>query len=83
MQTKAPWAAASVPARGYLKNREAQVPISKVAIKTGSRWTIANYFDVESWDIGFSSFFLPPAKLGAGSFYLAANCDTSGQPLRG
>jgi hypothetical protein len=31
----------------------------------------------------FSTFFLPPAKLGAGSFYLGANFDDSGQPLRG
>src|SRR5271165_383831 len=33
--------------------------------------------------IGFYSFFLPPAKLGKGSFYLGANFDSSGQPLRG
>jgi hypothetical protein len=44
---------------------------------------VADYFDVDSRGIGFSSFFLPPAKLGAGSFYLAANFDGSGQPLRG
>ena len=44
---------------------------------------MANYFDVDSRGIGFSSFFLPPAKLGGGTFYLGANFDSSGQPLRG
>jgi hypothetical protein len=44
-----------------------KVPVSKIAVETGFKWTVANYFDVDSRGIGFSSFFVPPAKLGAGS----------------
>lgn len=60
-----------------------KVPVTKIAVETGFKWTVANYVDVDSRGIGFSSFFLPPAKLGAGSFYLGANFDSNGQPLRG
>ena len=60
-----------------------KVPISAIAVKTGFKWAVANYFDVDSRGIGFSSFFVPPAKLGEGSFYLGANFDANGQPLRG
>ena len=60
-----------------------KVPVAKIAVETGFKWKVANYFDVDSRGIGFSSFFLPPAKLGAGSFYLGANFDGNGQPLRG
>ena len=57
--------------------------LANCGLKTGFKWTVANYFDVDSRGIGFSSFFVPPAKLGTGSFYLGANFDASGQPLRG
>jgi hypothetical protein len=60
-----------------------KVPLAKIAVETGFKWTVANFFDVDSRGIAFSSFFLPPAKLGAGSFYLGVNFDSSGQPLRG
>jgi hypothetical protein len=60
-----------------------KVPVSPIAVQTGFKWTVANYFDVDSRGIGFSSFFVPPAKLGSGSFYLGANFDSGGQPLRG
>jgi len=60
-----------------------KVPVAPLAVKTGFKWTVPSYFDVDSRGIGFSSFFLPPAKLGAGSFYLGANFDGGGQPLRG
>ncbi len=60
-----------------------KVPVAAIAAQTGFKWAVANYFDVDSRGIGFSSFFLPPAKLGKGSFYLGANFDGSGQPLRG
>jgi hypothetical protein len=60
-----------------------KVAVSPIAVKTGFKWTVADYFDVDSRGIAFSSFFLPPAKLGSGSFYLAANFDGSSQPLRG
>lgn len=64
-------------------NSQWKVPVSAIAPQTGFKWTVANYFDVDSRGLGFASFFLPPAKLGAGSFYLGANFDSSGQPLRG
>jgi hypothetical protein len=54
-----------------------------IGLQTGFRWTVTNYFDVDSRGIAFSTFFLPPAKLGKGSFYLGANFDSSGQSLRG
>ena len=60
-----------------------KVPVAPIATQTGFKWTVANYFDVDSRGIGFSSFFLPPAKLGGGTFYLGANFDSSGQTLRG
>jgi hypothetical protein len=64
-------------------NSQWKVPSAPIALKTGFNWTVANYFDVDSRGIGFSSFFVPPAKLGKGSFYLGANFDATGQPLRG
>jgi hypothetical protein len=60
-----------------------KVPVAKIAVEMGFKWRVANYCDVDSRGIGFSSFFLPPAKLGAGSFYLGANFDGDGQLLRG
>jgi hypothetical protein len=51
--------------------------------QTGFQWAVPNYFDVDTRGAAFAGFFLPPAKLGGGSFYLAANFDSSGQPLRG
>jgi hypothetical protein len=60
-----------------------KLPVAPIAMKTGFKWTVANYFDVDARGIGFASFFLPPAKVGAGSFYLGANFDSSGQPFRG
>ena len=44
---------------------------------------MSNYFDVDMRGAAFAGFFLPPAKLGGGSFYLATYFDSSGQPLRG
>jgi hypothetical protein len=60
-----------------------KVPISAIGPQTGFKWTVANYFDVDSRGIGFSSFFLPPAKLGAGSLYLGTYYDSKGRLLNG
>jgi hypothetical protein len=60
-----------------------KVPMLAIAPQTRFTWTVATYFDVDSRGIAFASFFLPPAKLGGGSFYLAAYFDGNGQPLRG
>jgi hypothetical protein len=54
-----------------------------IAVETGFKWTVPDYFDVDTRGIAFASFFLPPAKLGAGSFYLGALFDSEGLPLRG
>jgi len=79
------WLLAQMPAftTEWWPGSQWKVPVSAIAVKTEFKWAVADYFDVDSRGIGFSSFFLPPAKLGAGSFYLGANLDGSGQPLRG
>jgi hypothetical protein len=64
-------------------NSQWKVPMKPIAVRTGFKWTVANYFDVDTRGIAFASFFLPPAKLGGGSFYLSALLDSKGQPLRG
>ena len=62
---------------------EWKVPVSPFAQKTGFSWKDANYFDVDSRALAMAGFFLPPAKLGGGSFYLGAYSDSSGQTLSG
>jgi hypothetical protein len=79
------WLLAQVPTFviDWWPNSQWKLPSSPIGPKTGFNWTVANYFDVDSRGIAFSTFFVAPAKLGAGSFYLGANFDSSGQPLRG
>jgi hypothetical protein len=79
------WLLAQVPkfVIDYWPNSRWKLPTLPIGLQTGFRWTVANYFDVDSRGIAFSTFFLPPAKLGKGTFYLGANFDSSGQPLRG
>jgi len=57
--------------------------VPPIGPQTGFKWAVPNYFDVDTRGAAFAGFFLPPAKLGGGSFYLAAYFDNSGQPLRG
>jgi hypothetical protein len=79
------WLVATLPTFSsiFWPNSHWKVPAAGIAPQTGFKWTVANYFDVDSRALGFASFFAPPATLGAGSFYLGANFDSSGQPLRG
>jgi hypothetical protein len=79
------WLLAKLPTfvENWWPNSQWKVPILAIGPQTGFNWTVANYFDVDSRGIAFSTFFLPPAKLGSGSFYLGANFDGSGQSLRG
>jgi hypothetical protein len=79
------WLLAKLPtfAEDWWPGSQWKLPIAAIGRKTGFKWAVANYFDVDSRGLAFSSFFLPPAKLGGGSFYLGANFDRSGQPLRG
>jgi hypothetical protein len=64
-------------------NSQWKVPVRAIGPKTGFKWTVANYFDVDARGIGFAGFFVPPAKVGGGSFYLASRFDSDGQSLRG
>lgn len=79
------WLLAKLPtcAEEWWPGSQWKLPIAAIGPKTGFKWAVANYFDVDSRGLAFSSFFLPPAKLGGGSFYLGANFDSRGQPLRG
>lgn len=79
------WLSEKIPTfvEDWWPNSQWKVPVRAIAPKTGFKWTVANYFDVDSRGIAFAGFFLPPAKLGSGSFYLGANFDSHGQPLRG
>ena len=60
-------------------NSQWKIPITEA----GFKWEFSEYFDVDGRGIGFSTFFAPPAKLGAGSFYLGTFFDSSGQLLNG
>jgi hypothetical protein len=79
------WLLAQMPTfvENWWPNSQWKVPIAPIAVKTGFKWTVPDYFDVDTRGVAFASFFLPPAKLGAGSFYLGALFDSEGQPLRG
>jgi hypothetical protein len=59
------------------------VPVSPISAKTSFKFTDANYFDVDARGVTYAGAFMPPAKLGGGSFYLSARFDSDGQPLRG
>jgi len=59
------------------------LPVPPIATKTLFKWEVANHFDVDSRGIGLASFFLPPATLGKGSFYLGCFVDANDKPLRG
>jgi len=79
------WLLAQLPSfvENFWPGSQWKVPAAAIAPQTGFKWTVANYLDVDSRGIAFASFFLPPAKLGSGSFYLGANFDSAGQPLTG
>jgi hypothetical protein len=34
-----------------------KVPVAPIAVKTGYKWTVPNYFDVDTRGIAFASFF--------------------------
>lgn len=60
-----------------------EIPAPQIAATTGFKWETAEYFDVDARGIGFFSFYAPPAKLGAATFYLGTFLDSRGQRLRG
>jgi hypothetical protein len=59
------------------------IPALPIATTTGFKWQVATYFDVDARGIGFFSFYAPPAKLGASTFYLSTFLDAQGQRLSG
>jgi len=59
------------------------LPSSPVGVKTTFLWEVADFFDVDGRGITLADWFGPVAKLGGGSFYLAAFFDSSGAPLQG
>ncbi len=67
----------------YYPDRNWTIPTSAIGVKTEFIWELPNYFDVDARGITLASFFGPVAKLGAGSFYLSAYHDKSGERLSG
>jgi len=59
------------------------LPSAPVGVKTTFLWEVPNYFDVDGRGITLADWFGPVAKLGGGSFYLAAFFDSNGVPLQG
>jgi hypothetical protein len=67
----------------FWPDRKWNVPAPPIAAETGFKWEAADYFDVDARGIGFFSFYAPPAKPGASTFYLDTFLDAHGQRLRG
>jgi hypothetical protein len=67
----------------FWPDRKWDIPAPPVATQTGFTWEKANYFDVDARGIGFFSFYAPPKKLGAATFYLGTFLDSQSQRLRG
>ena len=67
----------------YWPDRKWDIPTPPIASETGFKWEAADYFDVDARGIGFFSFYAPPAKPEASSFYLSTFLDAHGQRLRG
>jgi len=59
------------------------VPVAPVASETAFSFERPNYLDVDARGIGYFSFYAPPKKLGAATFYLGTFKDAKGGFLRG
>jgi hypothetical protein len=59
------------------------VPVPPVATATAFSFEQPNYLDVDARGIGYFSFYAPPKKLGAATFYLGTFMDAKGDLLRG
>jgi hypothetical protein len=44
-------------------NSQWKLPTLPIGPQTGFKWTVANYFDVDSRGIAFSAFFVPPDEV--------------------
>jgi hypothetical protein len=67
----------------FWPDRKWDIPAPPIAATTGFKWEAADYFDVDARGTGYFSFYAPPAKLGAATFYLGALLDEQGQRLSG
>jgi hypothetical protein len=59
------------------------VPASPIAVETDFSFERPNYLDVDGRGIGYFSFYAPPKKLGAATFYVGTFKDAKGDLLRG
>jgi hypothetical protein len=67
----------------FWPDRKWAIPAPPIASETAFKWEAADWFDVDARGIGFFSFYAPPAKLGASTFYLDTFFDSQGQRLHG
>ena len=59
------------------------LPGAPVVIETAFTFERTDYLDVDARGIGFFSFYAPPKKLGAATFYVGTFHDANGDRLRG
>jgi hypothetical protein len=59
------------------------LPAAPVAAETEFSFERSDYLDVDARGIGYFSFYAPPKKLGAATFYLGTFMDANGDLLRG
>ena len=59
------------------------LPAAPVAPETGFSFQRPDYLDVDARGLGFFSFYAPPNKLGAATFYLGTFKDANGDFLHG
>jgi len=59
------------------------VPAAPTAIETAFSFERPNYLDVDARGIGYFSFYAPPKKLGAATFYVGTFKDANDDLLRG
>jgi len=59
------------------------LPGAPVVVETAFSFERPNYLDVDARGIGYFSFYAPPKKLGAATFYVGTFTDAKGDLLRG
>jgi hypothetical protein len=59
------------------------IPAAQIAVETAFSFERPNYLDVDGRGIGYFSFYAPPKKLGAATFYVGTFKDAKGDLLRG
>ena len=67
----------------FWPDRKWAIPTPPISAATLFKWEVASYFDTDSRAIALASYYSPPVKLGASSFYLGVFVDALGQPLQG